>query len=170
MSRASWSGGWGKAETPRLVGTSSLIIGQGSGLHLERGPSLRNLRLCPLGPFSEDPGETPTALSCWARGCFVPGMGRRVGPTWALNLLRHVSETGTSCPGRRHSPACLEGWQTPGLGCCQAWPAVLSPGGPTLGARGPGPQGQAYSTRPLHLLCSIGHRRGVCWPVLPQEQ
>lgn len=44
-------------------------------------------------------------------------------PTRTQSLLRHVSETGASRPGCRHSLACLGGWQTPGLGYCQAQPA-----------------------------------------------
>lgn len=153
----------------------------GRGFHLKHSARLspppggraisEELEALPSWPLPRGPRrETPTSLPHWARGCFVPGMGRRAGPTWALSLLRHVSETGASCPGCRHSPACLRGWQTPGLGCCQAWPAVLSPGRPTLGARGPGPQGQACGTRPSCTLCSTGHKRGVCWLLLPQEQ
>ena len=102
-------------------------------------------------------------------------MGRLVDPAQAQSLLRHVSETGANCPGCRHGPACLGGWQTPGLGCCQAWPAVLHPGGPALGARGPEPWGQICSPRPLYPLRSIGYGKGrvpasVCPFLFPTGQ
>lgn len=88
----------------------------------------------------------------------------------AVSLLghRHVSETGASrFGGRQNSPACLRrrGWggRLLGLGCCQAWPAVHSPGpgGPAPGAKGPKPWGQTLAPIPQPSLKHLAQGGGV---------
>lgn len=151
-----------KAETWRPVGTPQLLITeQGSCPHLERGPFLLSWPL-PRGPQR----ETLTSLPRWARSCCVAGMGRRADPAWALSLLRHVSETGASRPGCRHSPACLGGlansWAglLPGLAgsslaqAGQHWEGLgVSPGVPNL---------QCWAQEWGALACL--YEPILCWP------
>lgn len=123
--------------------------------------SLRNSRPSPLCPFCEGPRPL-TSLPCpW--DCCVPRKGRRGGPSRALSLLGHVSETGASRPGRRHSPACLGG-----LADSRGW-AAARPCRPHRasagqhGERGPGVSGSDLQ----RLSCTHSEAsgtRGACWP------
>lgn len=83
------------------------------------------------------------------------GRGDRVDPTQALSLLGHVSETGASYSGRRHSPACLGGWQTPGAGLL---PALAGSGDPRQ-ASTPSHSVRPTALSPHYLLLSLWHRK-----------
>lgn len=143
-------GGDTKSGGPNPLPTAGLITGQGEDpptltLRAISGePEAQSPWLLPPGPRIETP-------ACWARGCCPLGMGRRVDRTRTRSLLRHVSETGASRPGCRHSPACLGGWQTPGLGYCQAWLAGAGSCGVRAAAQTPGTHSAASGTG-----------RGVC--------